>query len=423
MPPRENAGELTRHYENIQAALYSQIKTLFEGVSPNGGETQSAINFVGNHLQQIGTSVTPNIVIVDGQPSLQSVIPILTNDVLEATRVSLEKENFGTDNLMVAFAAALIVEARAPNLNVAITDRISLSVVAEVGNYSGWRAVEDFENEETSRISQVRKQIQVSLDDITGQAVMSIDALRQTYANSTSAIEADVASLADRTNQALEAAKIASDKATAFEGRADELIADVDARSTDISEKFDASNNKVEAFMEAVRTQANFEDLKIHWVNRGRTAAEAWFWSGTVLLVLLVVVPGFAIYDSEIVVAFMKKLVDAAAINIGPNPDAVTITVATISRLVVITIPLALYFWLIRLVVRYNMRSMLLMDDARQRATMLETYYRMIERSAATVEDRALVLQALMRPAPGHESDSIDPPNFSEVVEKAMGRT
>jgi hypothetical protein len=83
---------------------------------------------------------------------------------------------------------------------------------------------------------------------------------------------------------------------------------------------------------------------------------------------------------------------------------------------------LALYFWLIKLVVRFNMRSMLLMDDARQRATMLETYYRMIEKGAATNEDRALVLQALMRPAPGHGPDSVEPPNFTDVIEKAMGR-
>ncbi|MER9757562.1 DUF6161 domain-containing protein [Mesorhizobium sp. M0166] len=97
-------------------------------------------------------------------------------------------------------------------------------------------------------------------------------------------------------------------------------------------------------------------------------------------------------------------------------------TVATVSRLVVVTIPLALYFWLIRLVVRFNMRSMLLMDDARQRATIIETYYKMIEQQAATKEDRALILQALCRPPPGHGSDSIEPPNFTEVIDKAIGK-
>jgi len=62
------------------------------------------------------------------------------------------------------------------------------------------------------------------------------------------------------------------------------------------------------------------------------------------------------------------------------------------------------------------------MDDAGLRATMIETYYKMIEKSAATPEDRALVLSALMRPAPGHGGDPIEPPNFTEVMEKAMGK-
>lgn len=47
---------------------------------------------------------------------------------------------------------------------------------------------------------------------------------------------------------------------------------------------------------------------------------------------------------------------------------------------------------------------------------------KMIEQSGATVEDRALILQALCRPALGHGGDSVDPPNFTEVIDKAMGR-
>ena len=81
--------------------------------------------------------------------------------------------------------------------------------------------------------------------------------------------------------------------------------------------------------------------------------------------------------------------------------------------------PLGLYFWLVRIVVRFNMRSLLLMDDARQRATMMETYYRLIEKEAATKEERALVFQALMRPPPGHGPDTVEPPNFTEVIGKA----
>ena len=132
--------------------------------------------------------------------------------------------------------------------------------------------------------------------------------------------------------------------------------------------------------------------------------------------------PIAAVYESTTILQFAKQFADAATVDVGDNPGAVAMAVSVISRLVVIAVPLALYFWLIRLVGRFNMRSMLLMDDARQRATMLETYYKMIERSAATVKDRALVLQALMRPAPGHGPDTVEPPNFTEVIDKAMDK-
>jgi hypothetical protein len=51
---------------------------------------------------------------------------------------------------------------------------------------------------------------------------------------------------------------------------------------------------------------------------------------------------------------------------------------------------------------------------------MLDTFFHLIEKEGAVKEDRALVLNALFRPAPGH-GDNVDPPNFTELVSKAMG--
>lgn len=177
-----------------------------------------------------------------------------------------------------------------------------------------------------------------------------------------------------------------------------------------------------EAFIDALRTEANFDGLKTHWLDRAKTARWAFVISCGVLFLLLVVLPICGIYYHTAIIGFMKELGDAATADLGKEPATVAITVATVTRLLVVTIPIVLYFWLIRLVVRFNLRSLVLMDDANSRATMLETYYRMIEKEAATVEDRALVLQALMRPTPGHGGDSVDPPTFTDVIEKAMGR-
>jgi hypothetical protein len=185
---------------------------------------------------------------------------------------------------------------------------------------------------------------------------------------------------------------------------------------------YDSTEAAAQAFMESVRSEANFEGLKIHWNGRARSAAWSFGLSGLLIGTLLVAFPSYLIWNSDQIITFMRHLADVATVDVGPNPSAATLTVATISRLLIVTIPVALYFWAIKLVVRFNMRSMMLMDDARQRSTMLETYYRMIEKSAATREDRALVLQALMRPAPGHGPDTVEPPSFTEVIDKAIGR-
>jgi hypothetical protein len=260
------------------------------------------------------------------------------------------------------------------------------------------------------------------IESFVGETNTSIENARQSFAKMISETEVNLATVSEQLRDATKAAKAASEKAAYLESRSDELAGLINAKSADMEEKFGAADIKAQAFMDSVRAKADFEDLKIHWVDRASSARWALNASWAVLLILLVVVPIAAVYESTTILQFAKQFTDAATVDIGADPSAIAIAVSTLSRLIIIAVPLAFYFWLIRLVVRFNMRSMLLMDDARQRATMLETYYKMIERSAATVKDRALVLQALMRPAPGHGPDTFEPPNFTEVIDKAMGK-
>jgi hypothetical protein len=242
------------------------------------------------------------------------------------------------------------------------------------------------------------------------------------FASASAAIQEKVSVLDATVRLAVEQAGKMSESIKELHQKTDKASAAVDAALADFEDRYAQADAKAKAFMEAVRAEANFEDLKIHWTNRAGSAWWAFWISVAALLVLLVFLPLVAIFEHAAIIRFMKQLADAASTELGTNPDGIAITVATVSRLLVVTIPVALYFWLIRLVVRFSMRSLLLMDDANARATMLETYFRMIAQQAATVEDRALVLQALMRPTPGHGPDTVEPPNFTEVIDRAMGR-
>ena len=54
--------------------------------------------------------------------------------------------------------------------------------------------------------------------------------------------------------------------------------------------------------------------------------------------------------------------------------------------------------------------------------TMMDTYFYLLEKQGAVKEDRALILNALFRPGPGHGNDSVDPPNFTELIERTVGK-
>ncbi len=257
---------------------------------------------------------------------------------------------------------------------------------------------------------------------IHSEADEMIIAAREKYAATVVALEQNFETIRRQNIKLDEQTKLILQKTAELDSLVESSVVQVDALREDFVAKHESTEVAAKAFMESVRSEANFEGLKIHWSGRARSAAWSFGLSGLLIGLLLVAFPAYLIWNSDHIITFMRHLADVATVDVGPNPSAATLTVATISRLLIVTIPVALYFWAIKLVVRFNMRSMMLMDDARQRSTMLETYYRMIEKSAATREDRALVLQALMRPAPGHGPDTVEPPSFTEVIDKAIGR-
>ncbi|HEV7319634.1 MAG TPA: DUF6161 domain-containing protein [Ensifer sp.] len=173
--------------------------------------------------------------------------------------------------------------------------------------------------------------------------------------------------------------------------------------------------------------RAAFEALRIDstrtlWKDRARTSEYAFRTSAVLLFLLLAVAPAFMIVHFDDVLLALRHIELPPGNDPGEGADPGYLTVVAVSRLVLVSIPVALYFWLIRLLVRFNLRSLVLMDDARQRHTLLDTYFQLIERDSASKEDRAVVLAALFRPLPGHGDDNVDPPNFTELLSKGMGK-
>lgn len=302
--------------------------------------------------------------------------------------------NSRSDDLMSCFAGAFLYECgRVKEIALFRNDPTPIYIVREMQSYAAWRAVEIAFGQEresaTGFLAVIRTNI-AEIEQATGSAKQSVE------------------------------------EVTTFAAGADAQLQLVTEHANEIETSFKIKledvDKKLAGFLDAAKARSTYENLKIHWQDR---ADQAW-WGVTVswivLAFFLVAAPAIAIYENEVIVGLIARIASAANVALPSDAGPVALTIATVSRLIIITIPLALYFWLIRLVVRYNMRSMLLMDDARLRATIIETYYKMIEERAATVEDRALILSALCRPAPGHGGDTVEPPNFTEVIDKAMGK-
>ncbi|MGS1095853.1 DUF6161 domain-containing protein [Aquamicrobium terrae] len=169
-------------------------------------------------------------------------------------------------------------------------------------------------------------------------------------------------------------------------------------------------------FKAAILEELKLKEARALWMSRAKSARVAYSLSWVILAGLLIVAPGIAIWNSTAIFGFFRAIGEAALVDLPANATETAILIAAISRLVLITLPVALYIWLIRIVVRFNMRSLLLMDDANQRNTMLETYLHLVEQDDGVKADRPLILEALFRRTPGHGAETIEPPNLADVL-------
>ncbi|RAZ75807.1 DUF6161 domain-containing protein [Mesorhizobium atlanticum] len=419
-PGGANSREATNLYQKEQAQIYRKIAAAFashmQAVTTETGTTSAVRTFTDQLVAQATANAPAEVRVVEGQSVLSAAIPVVTNADLERVAESLKGRTAGPDgrfdDLMSAFTAGVLFEMRD---FVRPQSQIPFPVPTELASYAAWRALEEAPLDRSGSIAK-------QMSNLAAVSTGLQSDLRSQMAASAARLEQTIETLTSRANHALEAAETAAKQAGEFDSQAKDLRQKIDDFSVDIDARTVDAESKLNSFLDAAKTRSTYQGIRIYWTDRANAAWWALALSGAVLFLLLVAIPAFAIWENDAVIALLKHLTEAAGVDVANQQNPVVLTIATVSRLVIVTIPLALYFWLIKLVVRFNIRSMLLMDDARQRATIIETYYKMIEQGGATVEDRALILQALCRPAPGHGGDSVDPPNFTEVIDKAMGR-
>ncbi len=348
------------------------------------------------------------------------VIPVLSTfaideyvnriDSLNSQTTPFEKVHFAVQ----AFAAFLY-EVRdlwsvgpVPDLG-----QLSPNVTAEFNSYAAWKIGQASKNSES---------------DILG--LNFIEKQRLDY------LKSEVESLLDGQRHSIGIlGKLTEEAGTRFDETIERLRIDSDATQTKVSgmnqtleasredltallNEVDTAKEHVQAFAKAVREELKVDATKKLW-NRRATDSAFSFWASAIVIAGAILYPPYwAFTHIEVVVLFLRRVGDAAVQGLPAEATAAQLTAATISKLVIVSAPLALYFWAIKLIVRFNTRSMVLMDDARQRQTTMDTYFHLVESNKASVEERGLMLNALFKPLPGQGQENVEPPNFIEIINK-----
>jgi hypothetical protein len=91
----------------------------------------------------------------------------------------------------------------------------------------------------------------------------------------------------------------------------------------------------------------------------------------------------------------------------------------TLPRFIIFSLPVAGTIWFLRILLRLYLTNLAMLEDAKQRKTILDTYFSLIEDDPNAEKERHLLLNAMFRPLPGEPND-IEPPNLSELM--ALGK-
>lgn len=381
------------------------------------GSTHSLANFVRRLLDSIKTHL--DNCLLPGE-TRKPAIPMLTQnnlseyliriDVLSGEGNDVEKTNF-----ILQVLAAYLYETK----NIWIVGPIveipqfPPNLIAEFVSYTTWKIGQESRDSETD-IFGIRSSEEKRLSYLNNQVERLLGGQKHSL-GSLSAVIDDTKSKLDEALQRLDI------DTNTTKARVTEMGLSLDASKHELEtllSEIEATKTNVKAFKEAVRVEFGTDATKKLWKYRANWSAASFWISAGVIAIAIIAPPWYALTHISSVVEVLKAIGDAAAHGFSDNGTPAQITASAISRLVIVSAPLALYFWAIKLLVRFNTRSMLLMDDARQRHTTMDTYSHLVEKNKATVEERGLMLSALFRPLPGQGTKNVEPPNFIEIINK-----
>jgi len=320
----------------------------------------------------------------------------------------------------LAVAASVLYETRLTGRNFPRIQDSSfrVAVEAEMASYAGWHTFADLKNDATRSIESSVRDFREQSSKLIIEEQNRQNSIRSGYIQlqeRQNALTSEITDSQTKMNSAIASYQENYDVAASF-------VRQIDSKAREIDSELSTNQENLNAFRTAAYEALNIDSTRKLWDDRAKSNLKAFVLSAIAIGAFLLAIPTIALCNIDAVISALERVGEVTVKGLPQNLDGAQLTLVTISRLIVISLPIALYFWTVKLLVRFNMRCLILMDDASQRHTMMDTYFRLIEQDGATKADRALVLNALFRPLPGSASESVEPPNFTELIDRATGK-
>jgi len=198
--------------------------------------------------------------------------------------------------------------------------------------------------------------------------------------------------------------------------RLQQMSAGTETRMLAAIKEHDEATKRNKEELEGIATstiaRANLAALGDLWDGLAKRSKKSMWIFGGISVAMLFVGILFLILGRNWIMSFITSLPET-----GEATDEPAFLSLQISRIVVMTIPLLLYIWGLKIAVRMFIRSMALFDDATQRKTILDSYFFLTEKGRIDKDAQPIVIGAVCRPVPGHGTDGFELPDLAQVLQ------
>lgn len=185
-------------------------------------------------------------------------------------------------------------------------------------------------------------------------------------------------------------------------------------------ERHRESERRIRSVEETYKEQMGLKAPVDYWNRKADQHRRAEFWTRLwVMLFFPAALAGLAFAFNETAVSLIQSAQAAGRPGAPPFPTAIFIVASA-----GLASCAGLVFWVGRLLTKLYLSQHHLRQDAEERATMTETYLALIENSAASTEDRQVILNALFRNTPDgivKEEGGLDP-SIAAALGKFLAR-